>query len=293
MTGGCTRFVRLSSVVSLMTMCSVAGIDARQVGSARSSEQAGPATTHTATVQGQQPWRGRAAPQGFSVVLVLGDFQAAGAEDDVPPAARKALADMRDFLPYKSYKLLDAAWILCCGSGRTVSRLRGPDDREYEIEITSSNSEMNRAFVQFLLRDAEMGARTPEPVHRSEEVEKSRRIEVQSEMRTLERQLTALKAQRVKEPSRADVAQKIDEIEDRLRVLRAIGDEIEQSNAGNRVAAARAAAARNAPRPIMNTSFHMDIGETVVVGTSRLSGNSKALIALLTAVPQRAGVRRD
>ena len=30
----------------------------------------------------------------------------------------------------------------------------------------------------------------------------------------------------------------------------------------------------------------MDIGETVVVGTSRLSGNSKALIALLTAVPQ-------
>ena len=37
--------------------------------------------------------------------------------------------------------------------------------------------------------------------------------------------------------------------------------------------------------PVITTSFTMDVGETVVVGTSRLSGNSKALIALLAAVP--------
>ena len=42
-------------------------------------------------------------------------------------------------------------------------------------------------------------------------------------------------------------------------------------------------------RSIMNTSFTMDLGETVVVGTSRLSGNSKALIALLTAVTSEVG----
>ena len=36
-------------------------------------------------------------------------------------------------------------------------------------------------------------------------------------------------------------------------------------------------------RTIIDTSFTMDIGETVVVGTSRLQGD-KALIALLTAV---------
>jgi hypothetical protein len=35
---------------------------------------------------------------------------------------------------------------------------------------------------------------------------------------------------------------------------------------------------------MIDTSFTMDIGETVVVGTSRLKGD-KALIALLTAVP--------
>jgi hypothetical protein len=36
-------------------------------------------------------------------------------------------------------------------------------------------------------------------------------------------------------------------------------------------------------RAMIDTNFTMDIGETVVVGTSRLQGD-KALIALLTAV---------
>jgi len=52
-----------------------------------------------------------------------------------------------------------------------------------------------------------------------------------------------------------------------------------------------AAQARAGNRPVINTSFSMDVGETVVVGTSRLSGNSKALIALLTAVPQKSSAR--
>jgi hypothetical protein len=43
--------------------------------------------------------------------------------------------------------------------------------------------------------------------------------------------------------------------------------------------------APSASRSIIDTSFAMDVGETVVVGTSRLKGNSRALIALLTAVP--------
>jgi hypothetical protein len=38
---------------------------------------------------------------------------------------------------------------------------------------------------------------------------------------------------------------------------------------------------------VIDTSFTMDVGETVVVGTSRLKGNGKALIALLTAVPPK------
>ena len=47
-------------------------------------------------------WPG--ATYGFSVVLVLGDMQGGATADSVPAAARKALADMKDFLPYKSYR---------------------------------------------------------------------------------------------------------------------------------------------------------------------------------------------
>src|SRR5690349_6075594 len=50
------------------------------------------------------------APQGFSVVLVLGEMTGTGPAESVPPAARKALVDMKDFLPYKSYRLLDSQW---------------------------------------------------------------------------------------------------------------------------------------------------------------------------------------
>jgi hypothetical protein len=40
-------------------------------------------------------------------------------------------------------------------------------------------------------------------------------------------------------------------------------------------------------RSVIDTTFRMDVGETVVVGTSRLKGGSRALIALLTAVPAK------
>ena len=91
-------------------------------------------------------------PQGFSVVLVLGDIQGASTPDDVPPAARKALVDMRDFLPFKSYKLLDAAWLMCCGqqsnSGWGSSQsmvLRGPDESEYELKLSTASGARKRS----------------------------------------------------------------------------------------------------------------------------------------------------
>jgi len=96
-----------------------------------------------------------ASPQGYSVVLVLGDVQNASAGDNnVPAAARKALGDMKDFLPYKSYRLLDAQWIL--GSQRTVSRLRGANDQEYELTLRGVLSAGGKLSVNFRL--AEPGA---------------------------------------------------------------------------------------------------------------------------------------
>lgn len=39
------------------------------------------------------------------------------------------------------------------------------------------------------------------------------------------------------------------------------------------------------PKDLLRTSFQLDSGETVVVGTSRLNGGDSALVVLVTAVP--------
>jgi hypothetical protein len=38
-------------------------------------------------------------------------------------------------------------------------------------------------------------------------------------------------------------------------------------------------------QPLLSTAFSMQLGETVVVGTSKLDGSDKALVVLLTALP--------
>ena len=55
---------------------------------------------------------------------------------------------------------------------------------------------------------------------------------------------------------------------------------LQLSMSRNRLNAAHAVVMRK----LIDTSFNMDIGETVVVGTSRLGGGDRAIIALLTAV---------
>src|SRR5438067_8792771 len=98
-------------------------------------------------------WPG--AAYGFSVVLVLGDMQGGAPADNVPATARKALTDLKDFLPYKSYRLLDSAWVL--GSGNVSTRLRGVDDQEYNLNLSggASREEPKTLHLSFQLRDAE------------------------------------------------------------------------------------------------------------------------------------------
>src|SRR4051812_26055396 len=70
--------------------------------------------------------------RGFSVVLLLGETQTTGAGDGLPPAPtlRKALADVKDFLPYRSYRVVDTQWLR---SGST--RMHGLDDQEYDVDL--------------------------------------------------------------------------------------------------------------------------------------------------------------
>src|SRR5882672_4905566 len=72
------------------------------------------------------------AQRGFSIVLLLGETQNAGGGDGMPPAAalRKALNDVKDFLPYRSYRVLDTQWLR---GGST--RMKGLDDQEYDVDL--------------------------------------------------------------------------------------------------------------------------------------------------------------
>jgi hypothetical protein len=68
------------------------------------------------------------------------------------------------------------------------------------------------------------------------------------------------------------------------------------ASGGGRSSAPRETAPRAMPSSaVIDTSFTMDVGETVVVGASRPRGATKALIALVTAVPRggTAGVTKD
>ncbi|OFW03577.1 MAG: hypothetical protein A3H96_20295 [Acidobacteria bacterium RIFCSPLOWO2_02_FULL_67_36] len=240
----------------------------------------------------------RRGPQGFSVVLVLGSMQPGG-QDDVPPAARKALADMKDFLPYKSYKLLDTQWSLCCGhgGGGSISRLRGPDDQDFELRLEAgvAGGGENRAVinVRFNL--------TEPTTSRADDTDAATRARVAD----LERQLAALRAQRqeLADKYTANAPQ----VRNNESQTQAIQHEIESARtrptrgtgagagrgtgtgtgawAGTGTWASPFSASRSS---IMDATFRMEVGETVVVGTSRLKGGDRALIALLTAVPQKS-----
>jgi hypothetical protein len=209
------------------------------------------------------------SPQGFSVVLVLGDSQTSATADTVPPAARRALADMKDFLPYKGYRLLDAQWIL--GSQRSTTRLRGPADQEYQLALRSSMVGPSKMTVAFQLQEPGLEVAIAEA-----EVNARRQQgqELRVKLEQLQREAAALR-QRFGEKH------------------------IAVQNASSEVEATkqRIANVETAPslrgRGIIDTTFSMDVGETVVVGTSRVRSSDQALIALLTAVARATPPKKE
>ena len=238
---------------------------AKAASSGSEPKKPGPARTTEAAIRGMQ---------GFSVVLVLGDLQGAASADNVPPAARKALADLKDFLPYKSYHLLDAAWIL--GSSQLANRLRGPDDMDYDLGLGASpgGPDAKALRVDFVLREI---GETPKPSTVITELEKMPRTRQHIDQLLKERASTEQEVTRLEQ----SLAEKHP---DRLKAkarLAELNKEIADIDGKGRAFVKRSSAA------IISTTFSMDIGETVVVGTSRLRGGDKALIALLTAVPSK------
>jgi hypothetical protein len=135
----------------------------------------------------------------------------------LPENVRPAVEDVRQFLPYKSYRILDVALVRSDRLARTS--MKGPDGAAYDVEVSfSPRPEEGRIVVsRFQVARTE----TPRPLTRIET------------------------------------------------------DQLEWQSA----------AAPEAPRSVVETSFTADLGKTVVVGSSRLDGGQTALIVLFTALP--------
>jgi hypothetical protein len=216
-----------------------------------------------------------AAVQGFSVVLVVGALQANGEKfaGDLPRGATKALSDMTDFLPYRSYRLLDSAWVLSSGSGRMTSRMRGSENRAYDVILETAPA-ASRLGVSFALRDAADSGATDGD--RAKSLLEAQAVQAETEslklmVARLEAELQDLRGKLgASHPEATRKSIQILESKRRLDMLNTRGKRWKTDGPAGR---------------IIDTSFIMDPGETVVVGTSRLQGDT-ALIVLLTAVPR-------
>jgi hypothetical protein len=92
--------------------------------------------------------------QGFSVALLLGEIHGVSTTDSVPEGAKKALTDLREFLPYKSYRLLDTQWIRCCAGPNVEGRLRGFEEQYYAFGISINSVAPTKMTAHFALTDA-------------------------------------------------------------------------------------------------------------------------------------------
>jgi hypothetical protein len=251
--------------------------------------------------------------RGFSVVLVVGSMQGTAASENVPEAARKALTDMKDFLPYKRYQLLDAAWMLCCGNP-IAGRVRGPDARDflYSIETLGvADTKLNLRFSMRELQDALTPARGGQPMSDVARLEQQRLLyEATKERDDADIQYRSAKKKfdvgAVGSSEMETAASHLRRAEERVLELQrgpltayvasSAGAGGTRGGFGGGGAAASAGASGRGGSPsarnltIMDSTFSIALGETVVIGTSRLNGD-QALIAILTAAP-KPGVSR-
>jgi hypothetical protein len=223
---------------------------------------------------------------GFSVILVVGHIQGTSSEL-VPDVAKKALSDMREFLPYKRYQLLDAAWMLCCGSYKSgvSGRVRGPNERDYSYQVDPIGTSDSKLNVRFSMREM----RDSTPVLSQGKLSDSARLEHSRQLYEAvrerdEAEVTARGARQKHEvgllnPSALEAAE--------LRLRRATQrvEDLQQLAGGGRTNFGGTSG-----HNIMDSTFSIALGETVVVGTSRLNGD-QALIALLTAAAKPGAAR--
>jgi len=204
--------------------------------------------------------------QGFGIVLVLGDVQEGATTDNIPAAARAALSDLKDFLPYRSYRVLDTAWLLASSTTRQAitGRLRGTDEQEYEVVLDRLALPPSSLQVRFAMSEPGSG-------------NKNRDAALRTEIQQMIAARSALENQ-LRQPGTDPGT--VSALRQRLMDAEAAID-------------MRQNEMRSSGSTLIDTTFTMSLGETVVVGTSRMRGGNKALIVLLTAATRSTNKPRE
>lgn len=130
-------------VVSVLVMLFAAGLAAPAV-SARQAAQA------DSPRRAEAPTKSIDAPRlrGFVVTLAQGNVEPGSMEGNLTPAAMRALTDIKNFLPYKSYRALDTVWLI--GLNGPHQRLKGTDGRIHEFYMRSTVSTPDVITVDLL-----------------------------------------------------------------------------------------------------------------------------------------------
>ena len=162
----------------------------------------------------------------LQVIMIEANVEGSMPAQGIPRAAMQSLADMKDILPYKGFRLLDTALLRTAMNARAT--LKGPGGRACTVDLS-------------------------------------------------------LDQQRRPEDENSGGAEGPDLFFRNFSVRYADADPIPAAPAGG--SGTGEAPAPSAPRTLISTSFGMDVGETLIVGSSRLNGDQTALILLVTALP--------
>jgi hypothetical protein len=150
--------------------------------------------------------------QSFQLLLLAAGTKARNGGPEVPANVQKALAELKGFLPFKGYELLDSTWMHATQDRVTEARLVGRDGASYDVTLLFRAPSSGDLFIDgFRLKAEPFTPTSPGGV----------------------------KETRNTQPSRI----------------------------------------------LIDTTFGIKTGETVVVGTSKVDGSDEALVVLLTAVP--------
>ncbi|HEV8240841.1 MAG TPA: hypothetical protein VGS57_15860 [Thermoanaerobaculia bacterium] len=222
------------------------------------------AATQTAIAKALQAADLPPAAQAFQLVLLEAHRGAGGTPglpEGLPASARKALADVADFLPYGRFDLLaPVAFVRTTHDARVT--VASDEDFSYELEL-AFRGDARKPGAELLVEGFRLRLVPAEPILVALAAQPGFSAGAALPRRTPAPGGAPTSAATTAAPMRAE----------------------------NAVAPANPAPpAAITPPPtvaenLLSTSFSIRKGETVVVGTSKLNGNDRALVVLLTALP--------